>query len=713
MNRRKFIIRATVGVGVTVGLGWLAKAPMRRALAKFADEVQGEYSGSETAEVWFELTPQGELVLYSPKVEMGQGVLQAIAQMAAEELEIDWQKIIVKHASSAHGPLDSMSTGGSLSVSGLYNPLRTLAATFREMMRENAATLMNVSPDLVTFQNNSFVSGDQTITLAKLATQSKTWKKPKKEPKLKTRAQFKVIGKDLLRFDLLPKIKGEPMFGIDAAFPDMLYGSVVLPPVKDATFKSASAGSAASLPGVVKVVIEKNFAGVVATSRFAAEEAKKQIDVQWQMPEKLIQQTDLEALVKVGNGNPVSIQKEGNASGELKEGEIISAEFFSPFGVHAHIEPNGAVADYRTDGVTIRMSTQVVRITRDEVADALGLDKEKVNIEPMYLGGGFGRRLHTPHAIAAALLSKAVGKPVHMFWNRVEEFQNGFLRPATHNTLKAKLNKEGKIESIEHNTSSGDVAFTSPLFPKALYSLAGADFGAWRGAMVQYNIPNISTVSWRVQLPIETSWWRGLGLLANTFALESFIDDLASRANKDALAFRLQHLDDSERSMRMKNVLQAACTKAGWGKSLPDGHAHGLACSVDVNTPVAHVAEVRIIENEIRVVRITCAIDPGLIVNPDGVRAQCEGAIVMSLSATLFEEVTIKDGKVTPNRLGYYAIAQLKDTPEIDVVLLSTGDSPRGVGEPPMGPTAAAIGNAVKKLTGTRLNRLPLKVLGQ
>jgi isoquinoline 1-oxidoreductase beta subunit len=711
MNRRKFLIRAGIGVGVTVGLALFAKAPLRRALAQFADESQLEYTGSGGVDVWFELTTDGNIILYSPKVEMGQGILQALSQIAAEELEIDWRNIIVKHATSQHGPVDNFSTGGSLSVSGLYNPLRELAATFREMIKENAASLMKVESSTLVIENGLIKSGHQTITLAQVAAQSKEWKEPKKEPILKSPNQFKIIGQEMVRFDLLPKIKGECVFGIDSTLPDMLFGSIARPPVLGAIFKSATEGQAASMQGVIKVVIEENFAGVVATSRFEAEQAKRALDIVWDMPDELIQQEKLETLTKVGAGTSVNIQKEGNASKILSVKDIIEGEYFSPFGVHAHMEPNGALADVNDTSATIKISTQVVSLTRDEVAKALDIDKENVNIEPAYLGGGFGRRLHTPHAVEAALMSKAVKKPVHVFWERTEEFQNGFLRPATHNVLKAKLDSNGMIEAIEHNTSSGDVAFSSPLLPKVLHGIVGADFGAWRGSIIHYSIPHIDTISWRCKLPIETSWWRGLGLLPNTFALESFMDDLAHRADIDPLEFRLKHLPDTELGIRIKNVLKSATQKAGWGKEVIDGHALGLAFSVDVNTPVAMVAEVRIVEGEIKVVKVTCSIDPGLIVNPDGVKSQCEGAIIMSLSASLFEEVTVKDGVVTPNRFGYYTIAQLRDAPDIDVVLHSTGDEPHGVGEPPMGPIAAAIGNAVFILTGKRLNRLPLKLV--
>jgi isoquinoline 1-oxidoreductase beta subunit len=227
--------------------------------------------------------------------------------------------------------------------------------------------------------------------------------------------------------------------------------------------------------------------------------------------------------------------------------------------------------------------------------------------------------------------------------------------------------------------------------------------------MIQYhNIPNYSTTAWHNELPFQTSWWRGLGLLANAFAIESFMDELAHAAKQDPLAFRLRHLADDPRSQTIKGVLNAVAAKAGWGKPLPQGRAMGLACSIDVNTPCAQIAEVEIKDGQIKVRKVTCAIDPGLIINPDGVKAQAEGAIMMGLSAALFEEVSVKDGKVTPNKLGYYPIALMRDAPDIEVVLNSNGNSPRGVGEPPIGPIAAAIANAVFNLTGKRVNRLPL-----
>jgi isoquinoline 1-oxidoreductase beta subunit len=304
-----------------------------------------------------------------------------------------------------------------------------------------------------------------------------------------------------------------------------------------------------------------------------------------------------------------------------------------------------------------------------------------------------------------------VGRPVHCFFERKEEFQNGYLRPPTNHLLKARLT-DGKVEAFEHNVSSGDVAFPSPMFPSWVVPIVGADFGAWRGGRIFYDIANKRTVSWRAQIPVYTSWWRGLGLLANSFALESFMDELAHHEQQDSFSFRVNHLGDSEASTRMKGVLQAVADATGWSTYAVPGRALGIACSTDVRTPVAQVAEVSVVDGAIKVHKITCAIDVGLAINPDGIRAQCEGAIMMALSSALKEGLYVdENGELGPTMYGSYPMLTLREAPVVEVIILETGNSPRGVGEPPMGPVAPAVSNAVYKLTGKRLRDLPLKLV--
>ncbi|MEM8527526.1 MAG: molybdopterin cofactor-binding domain-containing protein [Bacteroidota bacterium] len=713
-SRRKFLLRSAIGTGVMIGVGMLGCNPIRRTMADIANELESPYAGSQDdPTIWFEITADNEIVLHSPKVEMGQGTFTGMAQLAAEELEVDVRDIKVVHAASASGNLDQFATGGSTSIASLWIPLRELAATMREMLRNSAADLLKTDSAILLVANGIISGNGSSLTYGEIIQQTKEWKIPK-TPALKTTTTYRYIGKDIPRVDLRDKVVGAPIFGMDAKLPNMLYGAVVRPSIVTAKYVSADTSEAEKMPGVVKIVREPDFVGVVATSRMEAENAKKAITVEWAI-EKEWQNEEIEEMILVGKGKPVQIQKKGNASKILDGENIITAEYKSPIGAHAQLEPNGALAFVEKDKATVILPTQVVKITRNEVAKRIGLKKEQVNIQPTFLGGGFGRRLHTPNAIQAAVLSKAVGQPVKCFFNRKEEFQNDTFRPPTHHVLKAKLNEQGKIEAISHDLSSGDVAYGSAILPDFLPHLMGADVGAWRGGMIQYEaIPNFSATSWRVKLPFATSWWRSLGLLANTFAIESFMDELAIEAGKDPVQFRLDQIQNDDRGYRLKEVIKAAAKKVNWKDGVHNGRAMGFAASTDVNTPCAQVAEVSVENNQIKIHKVTCAIDPGIAVNPDQIRAQCEGAIIMGISGTLFEKMIVRNGSLQPTIYGPYQMVMMRNAPkEIDVVILENDDKPGAVGEPPLGPIGAAIANAVFRLTGQRLREMPLALGGK
>lgn len=705
-------MRSAVGVGVLFGTGYLTRPLWRRSLASLVNTAESPYLGNtDTPTLWFEILADNTITLLSPKVEMGQGTFTGLAQMAADELEVDISQIRVEHAPTASGNIDGFSTGGSTSIASLWVPLREIAATMREMLKNEAAKMLGTDVAGLRLENGLITGNGKSLTYGEIASEVTEWEIPDTPP-LKDKAAYKFVGKPIPRVDLRDKVIGAPIFGMDASMPDMLYGSVVRPHLIGAKFVSADTSAAEQMPGVVKVVVEDDFVGVVAESYIQAENAKKAIQVTWDT-EKNWQSADIETMIEVGKGDPVTIQKTGSPN-SLLEGEegVITAEYRSPIGAHAQLEPNGALAYVDGDKATVMISTQVVGFTRKEVADRLGLDEENVNIQPTFLGGAFGRRLHTPNAMQVAVLSKAVGRPVKCFFNRKEEFQNDTFRPPTHNVLKGKLDVNGMIEAIEHNISSGDVMFGSPLLPGIAGSILGADVGAWRGGMIQYRkIPNFQAISWRVKLPFATSWWRSLGLLANTFAIESFMDELAIAAGKNPVQFRLDHIQDDEAGFRLKEVIKAAAEKAGYQDGVNNGRAMGFAASTDANTPCAHVAEVSIEADRIKVHKVTCAIDPGLAVNPDQVRAQCEGSIIMGQSAAMYEKMTVKDGQLQPTIYGPYQMALMRDAPkEIDVIILENADTPGAVGEPPLGPIGAAIANAVFRLTGKRLREMPLEL---
>jgi isoquinoline 1-oxidoreductase beta subunit len=325
------------------------------------------------------------------------------------------------------------------------------------------------------------------------------------------------------------------------------------------------------------------------------------------------------------------------------------------------------------------------------------------------LGGGFGRRTVSDVAVEAARLSAAAGRPVHVGWNRRDEFQNGFLRPPTHHVLRGALDTTGNILALEHQQASGDVFFQ--FMPGFVPPIMGADFAAWRGARTQYGIPHRRTTAQRVDLwPLRTGFWRGLGLLANTFAVESFMDELAHAAGIDPLTLRLSHLPEGELGERYRVVLETLAEKSGWGNPAPTGRARGLACCVDVNTVVGQVAEVSVDDGAIRVHHVTSVVDCGLVVNPNIAAQQTEGAITMGLSSTLLEAVTLTGGEIVATNFNEYPLLTVDMAPEIDVTFVGSGPAPLGMGEPPIGPIAAAVANAVFALTGQRLRELPLKL---
>ncbi|MHB0754428.1 xanthine dehydrogenase family protein molybdopterin-binding subunit [Polaribacter sp. M15] len=711
ISRRKFLVRGGLGTLGVLAVGtYVFRNPIRRQIIDFADSFVSPYSGTGTApNLWFEITEDNTVILHSPKVEMGQGTFTGLAQIAADELDININQIQVIAASTASGIVDRLGTGGSLSVASLWMPLREMAATMRQMIKMEASKKLNIPIENLVTKDGIVSTNNQQITYADAVKDVSEWEIPN-TPELKPIKDYKLVGKPVARIDLKTKVFGDSIFGMDAEMENMLHAVVIRPQHIGATFKSAHLGKAEQMPGVVKVVQMDDWVGIIAKTYPQALAAKTEINVEWNIPKKWTEK-DIRTLISVGSGDEMLVQKEGNHL-ENDDKDVIELEFKSPLGAHAQMEPNGAVASYKNGKVTVILSTQVIGITQNQIAKALDIDKKNINIIPTYLGGGFGRRLNTSHAIQAVQMSKAVGQPVKYFFTRKEEFQNDMFRPPTHHIMKGKLNKEGLIANLEHHFASGNVAIDSVLLPDIANKVLGADFGAIRGGSIHYSgIENIRAIQWHKTLPFATSWWRSLGLLANTFAIESFVDELALKANKNPIELRLAQITDNEEGIRLKNVIKKAQKASNYSDEVTHGKAMGFACSTDTGTPCAQVVEVSIINNEIKVHKVTCVMDCGIAVNPDQVKAQCEGAMIMAMSAAMHEKMYIDDGQLQPTIFGPYEMAMIKHAPkEIDVFLVQGVDKPLPVGEPPLGPIAAAIGNAVRRLTGKRLTEMPLKL---
>ncbi len=711
VSRRKFLVRAGLGTIGVLAIGtYVFRNPLRRATLEMAETLIVPYSGSGTeANLWFEITKANQIVIHSPKVEMGQGTFTGFAQIVADELDVDIEQIKVVAAETATGVVDGMSTGGSLSVAQLYQPLREMAATVREMVKGEAASKMKVDIDSLTTQNGIVRGGGNTMTYAEVMTGVSDWKLPD-TPKLRDRKEYKFVGKPVKRIDLDAKVFGDPIFGMDAEMPAMLHAAVTRPQHVGAALKSVDISAAEKMPGVVKVVQIDDWVGVIANSYAEALAAKRKLKIEWDVP-KVWTEESLRELMQVGKGKKMITQKEGSAL-EPDDENVLSFEFKSPIGAHAQIEPNGAVAHVKDGKATVKLSTQVIGATQKQVAKALGFETDDVNIICTYLGGGFGRRLDTSHAVQACQMSQAVGKPVKYFFTRKEEFQHDSFRPPTHHIVRAKLDKDGNLNGLEHHYASGDVAINSLIFPPAMSTIFGTDVGAMRGGNIMYGkIPNYRAVQWHTTLPFATSFWRSLGLMANTFAIESIVDEMALKTGKNPVDFRLSMLSDETNSARIKKVIEVAAEKGGYNDKPSGNIAMGFAASIDAGAPCAMVAEVSINEKEIKVHKVTVAFDCGVAVNPDQVKAQCEGCVIMGISGTVHEKMTLKDGQLYPTIYGPYDMALMRNSPkEIDVHLIEGTDIPLPVGEPPLGPIGAAIGNAVRRLTGKRLTELPLKI---
>jgi isoquinoline 1-oxidoreductase beta subunit len=723
VSRRGFLIgMAASGAALALGIP-LGLPILRRMAAEFSEGDAGAFfSGELDPLVWIEVHPDERVRLYVPKAEMGQGIHSALGQIAAEELELRWEQLEVVHASTALGGDAMRNTAGSSSVSSMYTPLRQAAAAMREMLRAEAARqLEQPAVELVASEGEFYLEGDPQVRVSygALVSGEVQWQIPEEDVPLKPVAAFKLIGTSPLRVDLPEKVTGQAVYGYDHRVEGMLYGAVARPPTIEARMATASPGAAADMPGVVRVVIRDGFAGVVAHSRLEAAAARDALEVEWDEGH-LWQQDELEELVTAGGRGGVNVQREGNVSSALDSGDTISAEYRSGFAAHASLEPQAALVDVTAQGARIWTSTQAEASVREEVAEALGVDQELVEIVPDYLGGGFGRKIAMDAvptaATEAALLSQAAGAPVHVGWNRAEEMRHGFLRPISHSALSAALDASGRILALEHLQASG--YSLAGVFPRIASLILGFDIGTVRGVRIPYDVPNRSATVWLHRLPIPTGSWRGLGLAPNIFASESFVDELAHAAGADSLQFRLDHLPADEWGSRARLVLEGVAELSGWSTPPPQGRARGVAFCTDVDTIVAEVAEVSLERStgQIRVHRVWAAVDCGRAISPDGAKAQVEGSIVMGASAALGEEISVQDGRVRTANFDRYPLLRMLDAPQIDTLLLEAPDGrPRGLGEPAVGPIAAAIANALFALTGVRLRRVPMtpeRVLG-
>jgi len=665
--------------------------------------------------VFLRIDTTGQVTLIAPRPEMGQGVRTSLPMLVAEELECDWTKIRVEQA-IADKKYGDQSVGGSGTVRESWMPLRKAGAAAREMLIAAAAARWAVKPDECRAES-SFVhhtASKRKLSFAELAEAAGKLAVPK-EPKLKEPSQFRLLGQRVHRVDTPAKVKGAAEFGIDVRVPGMKYAALARCPVFGGTLASFDAAKAKAIPGVRDAVRIGDSVAVIADNTWAAFQGRDALEVQWnEGPNaKLTSAAIHEQFVADAAKGGVVWRNDGDVDAALKAApKQLNTVYEFPFLSHAPMEPMNCTAHVKADGVEVWVPTQVPQDIQEAVAKAAGVDESKVRVNITYLGGGFGRRLQDDYAIEAALVSKAIGEPVKVMWTREDDTQHDYYRPASYHALSAAIGADGAPAAFRH-------VVAGPSIIRQLYGGApdGLDAALVNQTPYCYATPNVKLAYAMSNTAIPVGWWRAVYSTHCAHATECFVDEMAHAASKDPYEFRRNLLagDGTVASgrakisvARLRAVLELAATKAGWGTPLPKGQARGIACNPAFSSFAATVAEVSIADGEVRVHRIVCAIDCGMIVNPDTVEAQVEGSVVYALSAALKQTIAIEGGRVMQSNFHDFPMLRIHEMPKVEVHIVKSNEAPSGSGEPGVGPVGPAVVNAIFALTGKRIRRMPI-----
>ena len=663
-----------------------------------------------TPNAWVHIADNNVITLLSARSEMGQGVYTSMPMLIAEELNVDISQIKVAAAPPGevyiNALLGGQLTGGSTSVREGWLKLRVAGAQVREMLITAAAARWAVDRDLVR-ADKGMIYGPKSLksTYGELAEAAGRMPVPENPP-IKDPKDFKIVGKRTKRLDTPAKVNGKAEFGIDVKLPGMVYASLAQCPVIGGKVKSFDGAKAKAVAGVIDVVQISDGVAVVASSWWQAKKARDLLTIQW---DEGVGATLSDASVIDGTRQALKtgkvleiIKPQGDVAAALKgAAKVLEAEYVIPMQAHAPLEPMNFTAHVQGNKALLIGPTQFQQGAQGAVAGALGLKPEDVTLQTTFLGGGFGRRLELDFIVQAAEISKAVNKPVKLLWTREDDMTHDFYRPAGVNQLKAGLDASGKPVAMHFKVASQSVTQRAFGLPKDTMDPFMAE-----AAVAGYNIVNTQHDLVIHDTGIRVGYWRAVSHNMNAFANESFMDELAKAAGKDPYEYRMSLLAGKP---RFANVLKLAADKAGWGKPLAKGRALGIALMEGYDTYMAQVAEVSLDGNgEVQVHRVTVAADLGHMVNPDTVEAQLQSSIIFGMGATLKHQITMANGRVQETNYHNFQPVRMNEAPKIDIVLVKSTEKPGGIGEPATAVVAPAIANAVAKLTGKRVRRLPI-----
>ena len=723
ISRRRFILTtALVGGGVLIG--YSATRPSRHRLAN----TELAQSGEHYVTSFLKLEADNTVTIYVPHSEMGQGVHTSLSMMAADELDADWELVKIEQAPAidlfANGDvikgfasefgvpsfleglvsvsaikvaelMNMQITGGSSSVrfTGEFG-MRTAGAAARQMLVGGAATRWGVAADECTTQlsHGHHNASGRSLAYGELAADAALLEPPK-DPVLKDPSQFTIMGKAISRVDIPAKVDGSAIYGLDARPDGLLYAAIRFAPVFGTKLVSVDAGVALNRRGIKRIVELEDSVAVVADSYWRAKEALKLVTTVFEASDNdSTSSADIYAGFErsLADEKGSKVMEQGDTEAAMESAaDVIEANYRVPYLAHAAMEPMNCTVHIHDDKVDVWTSTQDALGIKARVAKIAGIAENDATFHHSYLGGGFGRRLPFNWNVIdhATLIAKEFDVPVKTVLSREDDMQQDYYRPAVASNFKAALDAEGNVLAW-HNRFTGPVQ--TPGASHIPYAIANQ---------------SIRVVDGDTHVPIAA--WRSVDHSQQTFFTESFVDEIAHRAGKNPYQFRMELL---QQHPRHRKVLEVAAEAAGYGQNLPEGRALGIAVQESFGSIVAEIAEVSIGDDNQPVVhKVTCAIDCGWAVNPDTVEAQVESGIIFGLTAAMYGEITIENGRVAQNNFPDYEMVRMATSPEIEVHIVESGEALGGLGEPATPPIAAAVTNAIYILTGQRVRELPIK----
>ena len=696
ISRREFL---TVSGGVGIGLVVSFTLPARGNAA--TPPAAGEFSA------WIRIGSDDSVYFSVSKMEMGQGVFTAIPMLLAEELEVPWEQVRAEQAPADARFGQRQQTGGSNSIRNGYEGFRRAGAAARSMLVAEAAERWGVPAAECRAEQGvvTHAASAKRARYGELAAGAAS-RTPPENPPLKERSEFRLIGRRIHRLDTPAKTDGSAQYGLDVRVPGMKVALVERPPTLGARVQSFSDKRAKQVAGVEHVVEIDSGVAVVARSTWPAMRGREQLEVSWTPGERGISDESIAKSCREALSNTQVARDDGDVDATLERAPTKhTASYSFPYLAHAAMEPMNCTAHVREDACEVWVPTQSQSAVRNAAAELTGLPPERVTVHPTFMGGGFGRRSETDYVEDAVQLSQRVGGPVQVVYSREDDMRAGYYRPTGYNELAGALDAEGKIVAWDHR-----LAVPSIMRDKGWAKPGQLDRIVLEGARdLPYAIPNLRVAWADVRLPIGTHWWRSVGSSHNAWVTECFFDELCRAGGLDPVEARLSLLGEHPRHHR---ALRVAAEKAGWGASLPEGHALGVSVHESFASYVAQVAEVSVGKRgRPKVHRVVCAIDCGEVVNPDTVEAQMEGAIAFGLSAALHGRVSFKEGRVLTTNFDRYPLLRIPDMPRVETHIIAEGDPMGGAGEPGTPPIAPAVCNALHALTGKPVRELPIASL--